>query len=147
MEQPFELHRYDDILDLPRPSSPNRRCMTTVERGAQFSPFAALTGYGAAVDEAARLTEGQTELTEDARARLNDKLCLLDAHLEESPVVEVTYFQPDSKKQGGAYVRVTGQVCAIDSYEGVLCLFGGRKIPLEQIRELHSVLFERWEMD
>ena len=147
MEKPFELHRYDDIMDLPRPVSPNRRRMTGVERGAQFSPFAALTGYGAAVEEAGRLTEQQTELTEDARSLLNDKLCLLDAHLAKAPIVEVTYFLPDAKKQGGSYVRMVGTVRSIDRYEGCLWMERGVRIPLEQLRELRSELFECLESD
>ena len=68
MSGKFDLHNYDDIIDLPHHVSPNRRRMSNTERGAQFSPFAALTGYEAAVEEAARLTDGKKELTEEMKA-------------------------------------------------------------------------------
>ena len=147
MSEKFDLHEYEDILDRPRPTFPNRRRMTGVERGAQFSPFAALTGYGAAVEEAGRRTESKTELTEDEKQRINDKLGLLDAHIGEHPPVEVTYFLPDGRKRGGAYVRMVGAVRSLDAYEGVLVMENGTRIPLAQIRALRSELFERWEME
>ena len=63
------------------------------DRAAQFSPFAALTGHGAAISETARLTDRQIELSEDAKALLDQKQSLLTERLAEHPEVAVTWFQ------------------------------------------------------
>lgn len=62
------MSEYDDIIDLPRPKSKHEP-MPMSDRAAQFSPFAALTGYGDAIDETARLTDHRIELSEEERAR------------------------------------------------------------------------------
>ena len=41
--------KYDDIIDLPHPTSQNHPRMSLHDRAAQFSPFAALTGHHAAI--------------------------------------------------------------------------------------------------
>lgn len=48
-------HKYDDILHRPHPVSKWRRRMSNADRAAQFSPFAALVGFDAAIEEAIRL--------------------------------------------------------------------------------------------
>ena len=136
-----ETHKYDDIIHLTRPESPSRPRMSAVERGAQFSPFAALTGYEEAVRETARLTETKTELTEDEKSILDGKLRLIADRLDERPAVTVTYFQPDKKKKGGAYVSVTDAVRAIDAVESCVILEMGEKIPMERIRAIEGKLF------
>lgn len=136
-----ETHKYDDIIRLTRPESPSRPRMSAVERGAQFSPFAALTGYEEAVRETARLTETKTELTEDEKSILDGKLRLIADRLDERPAVTVTYFQPDKKKKGGAYVSVTDAVRAIDAVESCVILEMGEKIPMERIRAIEGKLF------
>ena len=136
-----ETHKYDDIIHLTRPESPSRPRMSAVERGAQFSPFAALTGYEEAVRDTARLTETKTELTEDEKSILDGKLRLIADRLDERPAVTVTYFQPDKKKKGGAYVSVTDAVRAIDAVESCVILEMGEKIPMERIRAIEGKLF------
>ena len=96
------MSRYDDMLDLPRPAMPRAKPLTGLERAAQFSPFAALSGYEAAIREAARLTEPAVELAEDAAAALDKKLRLLARQLPCRPQVTVTWFEPDARKEGGA---------------------------------------------
>lgn len=140
-----ESHKYDDIIHLSRPESPSRPRMSRVERGAQFSPFAALTGYEEAVKETARLTDTKRELTEDEKSVLDGKLRLIADRLGERPVATITYFQPDKKKAGGAYVSVTDTVCAIDAVEGCVILEEGVKIPMERIRAIDSELFRNLE--
>ena len=97
----FDLHKYDDIMDLPHYTSPNRRRMANIDRAAQFSPFAALTGYDADVLEAARVTDQRLTLTEDMKEILDRKQQRLAEILDEYPEVTVTYFVPDSRKAGG----------------------------------------------
>lgn len=143
MSGKFDLHNYDDIIDLPHHVSPNRRRMSNTERGAQFSPFAALTGYEAAVEEAARLTDGKKELTEEMKAIIDAKIQAISEHPDAEPQVTITYFKPDERKEGGAYVRVTGAVKEIDRIGKTIVLTGNTRIPMEQIREIEAE-WMRW---
>jgi len=134
-------HEYDVIIDLPHHVSATRPRMSMIDRAAQFSPFQALTGYGAAIQETGRLTDQRIELTEDSRAVLDRKQQLLLDNLADRPEVSVTYFVPDERKSGGAYVTVTGQVKKVDEFERLLILTEGTKIPLDDIPDIESELF------
>ena len=130
-------HKYDDIIHLPHYESPRRAGMPMEDRAAQFSPFAALTGYEDVIEESGRLTQTAVELTESAIEQLNEKLHILAENSHMSPAVTVTYFQPDQRKEGGSYVTVTGFVKRIDTYEQMLRLTDGREIPLKAICHIH----------
>lgn len=134
-------HQYDDIIDLPHHVSATRPRMTMIDRAAQFSPFAALTGYDAAIKETGRLTDQRIELTEDSRAVLDRKQQLLVDNLADHPEVSVTFFVPDERKAGGAYVTITGRVKKVDDYQRLLILTDGTKIPLDEILDMESELF------
>ena len=97
---------YDDIINLPHHVSTRHPQMPIKDRAAQFSPFAALTGYAGEVTEAARITETRIELTEDQKAKLDERLCLLEDIFPERPNVTFIYFVPDQRKQGGSYATV-----------------------------------------
>ena len=127
------MGKYDDIINLPHHVSATRPHMCIIDRAAQFQPFAALSGYGDAVREAARLTDEKIELTEDEKALLDARLQRLADEIGSQPKVTLTYFQPDKNKTGGAYVRVTGQLKQIDDLEGALILIGGERILIEDI--------------
>lgn len=131
-------HSYDDIIHLPHHVSNTRPRMPIANRAAQFAPFAALSGYDAAVKETARLTDRQIELGESELAILDRKLQVLAGHLAEQPEVAITYFQPDEKKAGGAYVIATGRVKKVDDFEGVIVLTSGERILFERILEIES---------
>lgn len=133
--------KYDDILNLPHHVSASRPHMPAADRAAQFAPFAALTGYDAAVRETARLTDARLELDEYEKEALNDKLRVLDENLESAPEVTITYFLPDGKKTGGAYVTASGAVKKIDGYERVVVLEDGGRIPIDEIAGIDSGLF------
>lgn len=139
--------KYDDIIDLPHHISYSHARMSRIDRAAQFAPFAALTGYEAAVQETARLTEGQKELDETALAVLNEKLRLLSDLREDRPQVTFTYFRPDERKSGGAYVTVEGHIKAVDEYAHTVTLEDGTIIPMRHIREIGGELFEGWETE
>ena len=126
---------YDDIIDLPHPTSARHPRMSMAERAAQFSPFAALVGHGAAIQETARLTDQKVELTEDEKTVLDEKLCLL---LETGGEAVFTYFLPDEKKSGGAYVTAVGSIKKLDLLERRVILAGGAIIPVEDILEIES---------
>ena len=99
-------HRYDDIIHLRRPDSPGHPRMPMIERAAQFSPFAALTGYEDAIEEEARLTEEKIDPGEERLSALNERLSLLRQRAGERPAIRVVRFQKDEKKAGGAYGSV-----------------------------------------
>jgi len=115
------------------------------DRAAQFSPFAALTGYEDAVEETARLTDSRLELSEDMKTILNEKMQMILDNAENEPIVTITYFVPDKKKSGGAYVDVTGIVKEIDEYERCVVMTDKKKIPIEQIRAIEGELFKCFE--
>ena len=126
-------HKYDDIIDLPRPVSKKHKPMAMTDRAAQFSPFAALTGYDDAVSETARLTDSRLELDEDRLSELNAKLNILRDNLSERPEVTVKYFVPDEKKSGGAYFTFSGRVRRIDEYDKRIIFTDGTEINLDCI--------------
>lgn len=126
-------HRYDDIINLPHHVSAARPQMPMHDRAAQFSPFAALTGYDDAVEETARLTDEQTELSEDAQNRLDEMLRLIADRIDEQPEIEVTYFVADELKDGGRYVTSVGCVRRIDEYEKKLIFVDGTQIRLDAV--------------
>ena len=130
--------KYDDIIHLPHHVSQTHPQMPMCDRAAQFSPFAALTGYGAVIRETGRLTETRPELDEDAKGELDHRLARLSALLESRPLVTVTYFQPDAKKDGGAYRTAMGRVRGVLADRGLLVLEDGTTIPLEQVTELQE---------
>ncbi len=124
---------YEDILYLPHHVSKTRARMSQADRAAQFSPFAALTGYDAAVAETARVTCDRVELSEDARMELNEMLNGLARRLGEGPRAAVTHFVPDERKAGGSYVVTEGVVRRIYSQEGYLVMEGGLEISFRDI--------------
>ena len=141
------MGKYDDIINLPHPTSQKRPRMSVQDRAAQFSPFAALTGYDAAIRETARLTEERIELNEYEQAVLDQRITLLQEHLKDLPEVTITYFQPDERKEGGKYRSLTGAVKKIDSYERQLVLADKSNIPIESILNLESELFRNMELE
>lgn len=141
MEHHEDNHRYDDIINLPHHTSSKRPRMSMIDRAAQFSPFAALTGYDAAVKETARLTDRRIELDEYSKAALDERLRLIQEHLKEYPVITITYFLPDECKDGGAYLSVTGTIKKIDTYEQHLIMTEGQIIPINEIIQIDGELF------
>lgn len=132
---------YEDIVDLPHHVSPTRPQMSRADRAAQFSSFAALTGHDAAVRETARRTASRIDTAEDQRYELDLKQHLLAQVLPSQPEVTVTYFVPDTRKVGGAYVSVSGRLKRIDSRRRILLLDNGTEIPMDDVLELESPIF------
>ena len=130
------MGKYDDIINLPHHVSATRPHMPIIDRAAQFMPFRALSGYEDAVQETARLTDEKIELTEDEKALLDARLQRLADEIGSQPKVTLTYFQPDKKKTGGAYVCVTGQLKKIDDLEGALILLDGKRVLIEDIVDI-----------
>lgn len=126
---------YEDIINLPHHVSQNRPHMSMIDRAAQFSPFAALTGHDAAINETARLTDKKVELDESKKDAINEKLRVI-ASLGDTSEVEITYFVPDGKKDGGAYVALVGRVKKIDAVSSEITMTDGKVIPIENIYDV-----------
>ena len=130
-----DIHEYDDIINLPHHRSSVRQHMSVRDRAAQFSPFAALVGYGDAVSETARLTHERPQLDEDAKASLDEML----RFLQENPggqQVSILYFKPDQKKTGGAHLSVTGIIKKIDFYGRIITLEDGTVLSVDDILDI-----------
>lgn len=133
---------YEDIVNLPPHISKKHPQPTMLERAARFAPFAAITGYEEMVLEEARVTEERIELDEGTLAMLNEKLNIIHDSLDSEPVIQITYFEPDKKKSGGAYISITGTVKRIDEYERLVIMSDGKKILIDEIFGLESKLFD-----
>lgn len=131
-----EDHTYDDILNMPHHVSTKHPRMDGIDRAAQFSPFAALTGYDAAIEETARLTEEKVELDEDRLKILDRKLSeLMEGDLAKKKV-SITYFVPDEKKKGGKYVTVSGNIKKLDKNSRQLILDDDTIIPVGEVTDI-----------
>ena len=127
---------YDDIIHLPHHRSKKHAPMPIIDRAAQFSPFAALTGHDAAIKETARLTDRKIELDEYEIAILDEKLQQIKEKLPMNPEITVTYFQPDVRKDGGEYRTISGKVKKMDEYAKSIIMENEIRLPIEDIIEL-----------
>lgn len=125
--------RYSDIIGLPHHVSETHPHMAMIDRAAQFSPFAALTGYDDAMEETARLTDQKLELDETRKEQISEQLLLLHENAKERPAAAVMYFVPDQKKAGGAYITHSGMIKKVDELEQLLIFADGTKIPFDDI--------------
>ena len=135
--------KYADIIDLPHHQSDTRPKMSNYERAAQFSPFAALTGHADSIKETARLTDEYSEPSEEMKAIMNEKILFLMEQLENQPEITITFFKPDDKKQGGAYITITGLVKKIKTYERQIQMTTGDLIPIDMIFGIDGEIFSR----
>lgn len=133
---------YADIINLPHHVSATHPHMTAIDRAAQFSPFAALTGYDSAIKESARLTGQRIKLDEYIKDFLSDRLHFIVDRIKEHPEIVFTYFQPDAKKNGGAYVTVISTVKKVDEYERIVVMADGTEIPIDEIISIDGQIFE-----
>lgn len=129
---------YEDMLYLSPPVSEKHPKMSMQQRAAQFSPFAALTGYDAVISETGRLTEPFRELDDSRKEVLDGCLQRLQHNIEQHPWVSVIYFLPDDKKAGGRYVTAEGRVQKVDSHRRILWMEDGCAIPIAFIFEIHD---------
>lgn len=136
-----EKFPYEDIVNLPPHISKRHPQPSMMDRAARFAPFAAITGYEEMVLEEARVTDERIDLDEGTLSLFNEKLNMIQEFLDEEPEVTITYFEPDKKKSGGAYVSVTGTVKRIDEYEHIVLMNDSKQIPIGEIYDIQSELF------
>ncbi len=135
MEKTF---KYNDILNLKRPASTRAR-MTKKDRAAQFMPFAALTGFGAVINETSRETSEKHALSEEELALLNENLNRIKDKVSDKPKVKVLFFIPDKRKKGGKYETYSGNVRRLDEFEKELVFTDKSKIKIEDIMLLEII--------
>lgn len=133
--------KYLDIINLPHHISKRHKPMSRQDRAAQFSPFAALTGFEKVTKEEARFTEAKHQLDENALALLNEKLFILKNCINEKPEITVTYFKPDDKKAGGEYIKIKTIIKKIDSFNKALLTEDKLVIPFNSIESLEGDIF------
>ena len=132
------MNNYEDIIYLNHYISMKHPRMSITNRAAQFAPFAALTGYGDAVKEAARITDKRIEIDEGLKNVINEKLKLIEKDISNRPKVTITYFVYDNKKSGGKYIENIGNVKKIDLVKHLIIMTDKTKIP---IREIIDILY------
>ena len=137
--------KYDEIINFPHHVSKTRPQMPMSDRAAQFSPFAALTGYDSAIKETGRLTDEKIDLDEESLTALNMRYQMLTDALTEGPEVRITYFKPDERKAGGAYVTTAGAVRKIDDFGQTIIMQDGTRIPMGDVLSLEGELFSALE--
>ena len=135
------MKKYENIIDLPHHTSDKRPRMSRENRAAQFSPFAALTGYNAEINETARLTDEKLELSEDRINDINTKLQIIMDNIDEYPEVTVEYFVPDEKKSGGSYTKIIGNIRRIDEHERILIMKDNHTVPIDDIYSIDGKIF------
>lgn len=136
---------YDDIINLPHHVSMQHPQMPAIDRAAQFSPFAALTGFDGAVKEAGRLTDSKIDLSEDQQADLDSRLRILEGAFIQHPKVTVVYYVPDKYKIGGAYMSVSGEVKKFDRISSNIILQDNTAIPIDSILQIDSRYLDKNE--
>ena len=134
-------HNYDDIIHLAHHVSKKHPKMPFMNRAAQFSAFAALDGYDAAIKETSHLTDAFIELDEYQKEHLDKQLLLIREHLKDTPKIEVTYFKPDEKKNGGAYLTFCGHAKYIDEYNRRILFTDKTALLIEHIYSISGELF------
>lgn len=136
-------HNYDDIINLEHYKSKKHPPMSLYERSAQFAPFSALTGYGEAVCETAREVASRIDIDDEVKSILDIKIQMLYENPDEE--ITVTYFVPDSTKEGGAYISVAGITKRVDKYNQVIILENGLKVPINEIIDISGEIFKRYK--
>ena len=133
------MNEYEDIIRLPHHVSRKHPQMSMEKRAAQFQPFSALTGYEEVIAETGRLTYEERELDDSALEHLDHIIAYIRGHLPEEPAVSITWFEPDGKKEGGAYVSASGTVKRIDEQHRKIVMRGGEEIPIDRVYDIRRL--------
>ena len=134
-----EAHDYEEIIDMPYHKSEVHQHMSRYDRAAQFSPFAALTGHEDAIEETGRLTVSKADIDESVKEKLDAELIRIIDKIDECPYISVTYYKPDEKKSGGAYITYEGNIRKIDEYARTIVMDNEINISFDDIVELKLI--------
>jgi len=136
------MNRYEDIIHLPHHTSQTHPRMSMIERAAQFSPFAALAGFQDVIAESAEICDNKKVLSEDQIQMINAQLQSLRRHIQAQPLIRVTFFQFDERKDGGTYITMKETCKKIDDFRQMLYLANGRQISFHDIYAIEYPLSE-----
>lgn len=136
---------YEDIINLPHHTSKIHPRMSIESRSAQFAPFSALTGYSDAIKEKTRLTSKRIEIDEEDKININNKLQIILENIKTKPLVTITYFIYDNKKDGGEYITVTNNIKKVNIIEKYIILLDKTKIPIDEIIDITSDILKTTE--
>ncbi len=136
----FDAYTCEELYRIPHPSLRHHMPLSAMQRAAQFAPFAAVRGQDEAVAETARRTQPFREISEELRARLDVTLQEILAQEDSEQQVEICYFIPDEKKDGGRYETICGEVVRYEDWTHTVCLADGRRIATEQIWSMRPVI-------
>ena len=134
-------YKYNDIINLPHHVSKKHPQLSKASYAAQFSPFAALSGYDGIVSEATRITDERVELGDKENDILNAKLQVIGDHIKEHPEIKVTYFEKDKKKSGGAYLQKIAPIKRIDDVERIMYFTDGTNLSIDDITDMQGEIF------
>ena len=141
------MSRYDDIINLPHHVSKTRKPMPMINRAAQFAPFAALTGHDEAIAETARQTTPKQILSSDEQEILSKRLAYAIDHIGERPNLTFTYFIPDTLKDGGRYVTITGVIRKYDALEKTVVLETNEILLIDNILSISGEMIEKLQQE
>lgn len=130
----------DDIINLPHPVSKKHPPMPIEKRAAQFAPFAALSGHEEMLTETARVTTPQQDMSAAELLELSHRLTYA-LSFADRPTIEITYFRPDTQKEGGSYITVSGSIKKVEKTFNRLILADGIMIPLDAITDISGPIF------
>lgn len=131
--------KYDDIISLRHHISIKRPQMTRSARAAQFAPFAALVGLDDEMEETARLTDTKPELEEAEKEKINRILLEIRDNPQKETAVELTFFRPDGRKDGGAIITRPCTVRRIDEIGRSIILSDRSEIEFENILSIKTI--------
>ena len=137
-------HRYDDIIDLPRFESQTHAHMSNYDRAAQFAPFAALVGFGDSIKETGRLTDERPELSDEERDEMDLRFRILEVHFKEDPFVQIKYFVPDERKEGGRVVEKSFEIHQIDTVNEVVIATDKKKYDMNSILDINGSVIKKY---
>ena len=131
MNNRIQNGKYDDIINMEHHISKKHPQMSLENRSAQFAPFSALTGYDDEVEEVCRYTEEQKHIDEEKKEEINNKLQIIKQQKDKKVMIQ--YFEKDSKKEGGKYIKTEGKIKKIDDYQKAIYMDNNQKILLDNI--------------
>lgn len=131
--------KYDDIINLPHHVSSKRPQMSRSARAAQFAPFAAIIGLDDELEETARLTDTKPELEEAEKEKINRVLLEIRDNPQKETAVELTFFRPDGRKDGGAIITRPCSVRKIDEIDRKLIFSDRSEIEFDDILSMKII--------
>jgi hypothetical protein len=137
-------NKYDDIINLPHHVSENHKRMDKINRAAQFAPFAALTGYAEAINEAGRVVDKKIILSNEEKEKISNILSYLNLHIKEDIIVTIVYFIKDNLKEGGSYNSITSSLKKIDEFNKIIELKNKIKIKINDIYKINVDIFNEF---